>query len=40
MLSRASLRDQVYLASSGRVQRGDIAPGSRVRDTDIAASSG
>ncbi|HET7241138.1 MAG TPA: GntR family transcriptional regulator, partial [Gemmatimonadales bacterium] len=40
MLSRAPLRDQVYLDLLQRVQRGTIAPGSRIRDTDIARQLG
>jgi DNA-binding GntR family transcriptional regulator len=40
MLSRAPLRDQVYLELLQRVQRGTIAPGSRIRDTDIARQLG
>ena len=40
MLSRSPLRDQVYLDLLQRVQRGAIAPGSRIRDTDIARQLG
>ena len=40
MLSRAPLRDQVYLDLLQRVQRGSITPGTRIRDTDIAKQLG
>ena len=40
MISRAPLRDQVYLDLLQRLQRGAIAPGSRIRDTDIARQLG
>ena len=40
MLSRAPLRDQVYLDLLHRLQRGTIAPGSRIRDSEIARQLG
>lgn len=40
MLSRTPLRDQVYLDLLQRVERGTLAPGSRIRDADIAKQLG
>jgi len=40
MLTRAPLRDLVYLDLLQRVQRGAIAPGTRIRDADIARQLG
>jgi DNA-binding GntR family transcriptional regulator len=40
MLTRAPLRDLVYLDLLQRVQRGAFAPGTRIRDADIARQLG
>jgi DNA-binding GntR family transcriptional regulator len=40
MISRTPLRDQVYHEVLSRIYRGDLRPGSRVRDTDVAAHLG
>jgi DNA-binding GntR family transcriptional regulator len=40
MLTRAPLRDLVYLDLLQRLQRGGIAPGTRIRDADIARQLG
>jgi DNA-binding GntR family transcriptional regulator len=40
MLTRIPLRDQVYQAVLERIYRGDLSPGSRVRDTDVAGQLG
>ena len=40
LLQRAPLRDQVYRQLLDSIHRGDPAPGSRVRDTDLAISLG
>ncbi len=40
MIPRAPLRDQVYLELLQRVHRGDLAAGTRVRDTQLAAELG
>lgn len=36
MITRTPLRDQVYREVLARICRGDLAPGSRVRDTTVA----
>ena len=40
MLTRLPLRDQVYREVLESIHRGDAAPGSRVRDTDLATTLG
>jgi DNA-binding GntR family transcriptional regulator len=40
MISRVPLRDEVYRQILGRVQRGDLPAGSRVRDGTLAAQLG
>ena len=40
MISRAPLRDEVYRQILDRIHRGDLPPGSRVRDADLAAQLG
>jgi DNA-binding GntR family transcriptional regulator len=39
-IARAPLADEVYRKVLQRIQHGDLAPGSRVRDTDLAAQMG
>jgi DNA-binding GntR family transcriptional regulator len=39
-IARAPLADQVYRQVLQRIHRGDLAPGTRVRDTDLAATLG
>ena len=39
-IARAPLADEVYRKVLQRIQHGDFAPGSRVRDTDLAAQLG
>lgn len=40
MITRTPLRDQVYQEVLDRIHRGDLAPGSRVRDTALASQLG
>ncbi len=40
MIARVPLRDEVYRLILDRVHRGDLAPGSRVRDADLATQLG
>lgn len=40
MITRAPLRDQVYLDILQRIQRGSIAPGTRIRDAELAGELG
>jgi DNA-binding GntR family transcriptional regulator len=40
MISRVPLRDQVYQQILAQVQSGDLPPGSRVRDAELAAQLG
>jgi DNA-binding GntR family transcriptional regulator len=40
MISRAPLRDEVCRQILDRIHRGDLAPGSRVRDSDLASHLG
>jgi DNA-binding GntR family transcriptional regulator len=40
MISRTPLRDQVYQDVLARIYRGELLPGSRVRDTDVAGKLG
>jgi DNA-binding GntR family transcriptional regulator len=40
MIARIPLRDEVYRQILDRIQRGDLLPGVRVRDTDLAAQVG
>ena len=40
MISRTPLRDQVYREILGRVHRGELPPGARVRDTTVASQLG
>jgi DNA-binding GntR family transcriptional regulator len=40
MISRVPLREEVYRQILGRIQRGDLPPGSRVRDTELASQLG
>ena len=40
MISRTPLRDEIYRQVLDRIQRGDIPPGSRVRDVALAAQLG
>jgi DNA-binding GntR family transcriptional regulator len=40
MISRAPLRDEVCRQILDRIHRGDLPPGSRVRDSDLAAQLG
>jgi DNA-binding GntR family transcriptional regulator len=40
MISRVPLRDEVYRQVLDRVHRGDLAPGTRVRDADLATQMG
>jgi len=40
VIARAPLRDQVYLDVLQRIQRGALAPGTRIRDTELAAELG
>ena len=40
MLTRAPLRDQVYLNLLQQLQRGAFAPGARIRDSDVARQLG
>jgi DNA-binding GntR family transcriptional regulator len=39
-ISRVPLRDQIYLEVIARIHRGDLSPGSRVRDTTLAQQLG
>ena len=39
-IARAPLSDEVYRQVLQRIHSGDLAPGSRVRDTDLAATLG
>jgi DNA-binding GntR family transcriptional regulator len=40
MIQRSPLRDQVYRQILDRIQRGDAAPGTRLRDTTLSADLG
>jgi DNA-binding GntR family transcriptional regulator len=40
LITRKPLRDQAYLAILDRVYRGDLAPGTRVKDTTLASQLG
>lgn len=40
MIARTPLRDEVHRQLVGRLERGDLAPGSRVRDVAVAAELG
>jgi DNA-binding GntR family transcriptional regulator len=40
MISRAPLREEVYRQILDRIHRGDLPPGSRIRDGDLAAQLG
>jgi DNA-binding GntR family transcriptional regulator len=40
IIARTPLRDEVYRQLSERIHRGELAPGTRVRDTQIAAQLG
>ena len=39
-ITRVPLRDQIYLEVLARIHRGDLSPGSRVRDTTLAQQLG